>query len=124
MPGALAVDGGLCLSGRCKHAHQREIMASRGSLREAPVPRREAESTRQRASHNPDDPDGGVSELCSFPSAALLMDALIIAYMRGSVRQEAQRESVVSTCGATLLGEAYPQRVVTPRLSRQLCQQP
>ena len=81
-------------------------MASRGSLRGAPVPRMEAGSPRQSASHNTDETAGGVSELCSFPSADLLMDALIIAYMRGSVRQEAQRESVVSTCGATLLGEA------------------
>jgi hypothetical protein len=30
--------------------------------------------------------------------------------MRGSVRQEAQRERVVSTCGATLLGEVDQQR--------------
>jgi hypothetical protein len=28
--------------------------------------------------------------------------------MRGSVRQEAQRERVVSTCGATLLGALLP----------------
>ena len=79
-------------------------MASRGSLRGAPGLRREAGSPHQRASHNPDETAGGVSELGAFPSAALLMDALIIAYMRGSVRQEAQRERVVSTCGATLLG--------------------
>jgi len=68
----------------------------------------EAGSPRQSASHNTDETDGGVSELCAFPSADLLMDALIIAYMRGSVRQEAQRERVVSTCGATLLGALLP----------------
>src|SRR5215467_62420 len=106
MSGVLAVDGGLSLSGRCKHAHPREIMTSRGALRGAPGPRLEAGSPRQRARHNPDETAGGVSELCAFPSADLLMDALIIAYMRGSVRQEAQRERVVSMCGATLLGEA------------------
>src|SRR5262245_56953002 len=37
--------------------------------------------------------------------------------MRGSVRQEAQRERVVSTCGATLLGAAYQQRDMTTRVT-------
>ena len=79
MPGALAVDGGLCLSGGCKHASPREINASPEAILGAPVPRMEAGSPRQRASHNTDETDGGVSELCAFPSADLLMDALIIA---------------------------------------------
>ena len=115
MPGVLTVDGGLSLSGRGKQARPREIMASRGSRPGAPVPRLEAGSPRQSASHNADETDGGVSELYSFPSADLLMDALIIAYMRGSVRQEAQRERVVSMCGATLLGEVDQQRGVRCR---------
>ena len=88
----LAVDGGFSLSGSCKHASPREIIASPEAILGAPVPRMEAGSPRQSASHNTDETDGGVSWLCSFPSAdQTKTDCLDDAPSAEAIREAARR---------------------------------